>query len=167
MDTVQLYSVLYSDPVIEKFFKGVFPSDKLPTSTLKGCIVVNEDSSKDVGSHWVAINNPGGHLEYFDSFGMEPSVPSIKRYLGSDSVVRNIQQLQSVAATTCGQHCIYFLYYRCRGVPFSTIVNSYSGNQMRNDQVVTEFVKSKFGLVTPRQDKEFVVRQISRALKKV
>jgi hypothetical protein len=49
-------------------FKGVFMQDeKLPTD---GCYIMNLDSKRGPGTHWVAVSNT--HSIYFDPFGVAP-----------------------------------------------------------------------------------------------
>jgi len=50
-------------------FRGVFPSDKIPSLPENGCAIVNLDSSGKPGSHWVGIARRGGTTYHYDSFG--------------------------------------------------------------------------------------------------
>ena len=75
-------------------------------------------------------------------------------------------QLQSTFLTVCGLYCIYFLYHHCRKIPMSSIVNSFVNDKLCNDQLVSDFVRLKYKQVHPslKQDTNFVVQQLSRAL---
>ena len=52
-------------------FNGVFPSDKIPKLTNKSpYAIINLDTSKESGSHWVAIAKEENNDTYiYDSFG--------------------------------------------------------------------------------------------------
>jgi hypothetical protein len=46
-------------------FRGIFPSDRIPTLTRGTCAIANVDKAGEPGSHWVAITP---NL-FYDSFG--------------------------------------------------------------------------------------------------
>ena len=75
-------------------------------------------------------------------------------------------QIQSAFSTVFGQYCKIFLYHRCRKRSMSYIVNSFVNDNLRNDQLVYDFVRRKYRQVHPslKQDIDFVVKQISRSL---
>ena len=75
-------------------------------------------------------------------------------------------QLQSAFSTVCGQYSIHFLYRRCRKRSMSSIVNSFVDDKLRNDQLVYDFVRRKYRQIHPsvKQDTNFIVKQLSRAL---
>ncbi len=142
MNTLQLRDILQSDFEINKHFLGVFPADKAPTDQ-PGCIIVNEDKSSKPGTHWVAIFRfPSGIVEYFDSYGRDPTATPIKTDLKNQVVITSKKRVQGLLSSTCGQHCIYYLFHRCRGVPFEEIIASYGNYQNENDAMVMDFVES-------------------------
>ena len=61
---------------------------------------------------------------------------------------------------------IYFLYHHCRKRSMSSIANSFVNDKLHNDQLVYDFVRRKYRHNHPslKQDTNFVVKQISRAL---
>ena len=62
-------------------FRGVFMRDTLPpTPKDKECGIVNLDTSKEVGSHWVAYYKDGTKRIYLDSFGQITPI-EVQKYL--------------------------------------------------------------------------------------
>ncbi len=164
MDSAQLKRILHCDIEICKYSIGVFPADKIPNGRT-GCLIANEDAASKPGSHWVALFLlPDKTCEYFDSYGRNPTAPGIKSIVRTYNIVKNEVQVQSMFSSCCGQHCIYYLYHRCRGVSFPDIINSYDSNQSANDEMVTNFTNFKFGMFEPISDENFLVKQVSTAL---
>ena len=96
-------------------FKGVFPSDKIPKlNDLSPYAILNLDSSKEQGSHWVAIAkypNENKTLLY-DSFARKGSkiIPSLNfsgngRIIDSDRKDRE----QEYVEENCGARAIAYL----------------------------------------------------------
>ena len=72
-----------------KNFRGVFMRDKLPRKPLyveSG--IVNLNTSKESGSHWVLYSKRGKTRIYFDSFG-QPTPIEIQRYLKTDCELKH------------------------------------------------------------------------------
>ena len=74
MNTIQLVVDMMGGKDVKKYFRGVFPADKLPTRFKKPALLIaNTDPSTQKGSHWVAFYIPkSGKPEYFDSLGRSP-----------------------------------------------------------------------------------------------
>lgn len=68
-------------------------------------IIFNVDESTGSGTHWVCGNGLGF---FFDPFGM-PMSPQIKKNYPRLKY-RNNNPLQHMEYTSCGYHCIWFLY---------------------------------------------------------
>ncbi len=163
MDTVQLKRIIASDSEMKEYCLGVFPSNGIPTGRVGG-MIVNEDTSTQPGSHWVGIFiHQNNEAEHFDSYGRHVTGP-IAHVLKQFDVTRNDVQVQAPLSSCCGQHTVYYLYHRCRDVPFMDIVESYSKDLAANDEMVTQFVNQEFNMDEPTSDFEFLQTQISRAL---
>lgn len=169
MDSRQLhFATCIADPEIKKHCLGILPSDKLPSNQRLGCIIVNEDTHGGPGTHWVALLTlPNNQTEYYDSYGREPLVKGIQRFLQGRDVRCSGRMVQSPFSTTCGQHCLYYLFHRCRGVSLPKIVDSYKQEQQLNDDMVCDFVKAKFQLDTMPSDLSMVWEQVSKALQSI
>ncbi len=145
MNTAQLYSILGTDSEVSRFFVGVFPSNKIPIVE-QGCMVINEEPSGKEGSHWVALFKfDNGIVEYFDSYGRQPTAKWIKAYLTGELVVVCEKQVQSLLSDTCGHHCVYYLCHRTRGMPYEDIVATYQTPDY-NDELVRQFVEELYSL---------------------
>lgn len=83
--------------------------DELPKCPFeKECGVINLDSSKNPGSHWVAYAKYNAYIEYFDSYGnLKPPKEFIK-YLSS-KVHYNYENIQGGHPFNCGHLCLKFL----------------------------------------------------------
>lgn len=92
--------------------------DELPTYPFnKECGVINLDSSKHPGSHWVAYAKYNEYIEYFDSYGnLKPPKEFIK-YLGSN-INYNYKNIQGNHPFNCGHLCLNFLsnFWRRHGI---------------------------------------------------
>ena len=95
-------------------FKGVFPSDKIPKlNDLSPYCILNLDSSKKSGSHWIALaklNDKNDTLVY-DSFGRDYKkiIPNLN-YSGNGRIINTDKDAeQKILQTDCGARCLAFL----------------------------------------------------------
>jgi hypothetical protein len=151
MNSLQIYNALrrFVDRKLCNFV-GVFPRDKIPNITkitkFPCCFVLNTDTSKLKGSHWVAVYYSSPKTcEFFDSYGMLPIVYNID----IKTSVYNTRHLQSYHSTVCGQYCIYFLYHRSLTHSLHSALRSFSSNPVSNDILVASFVKKHFRIANP------------------
>jgi len=164
MNTSQLQAALLSDPEIARLSLGVHPADKIPTGK-EGCMIVNEDDSTKSGSHWIALFIlPGRKVDYFDSYGRAKVVPALAKFLEPFHVTRSKVRVQNNLSTCCGQHCLFWLWLRCRDFTFAEAMACYSGNQSDNDAQAVEFVADRFGIAMEPVNTEFLWEQFSKAL---
>ena len=99
-------------------FRGVFMRDTLPSIPYhKECGIVNFDTSKQVGSHWVCyFKDEMDQRIYFDSFGQITPI-EIQRYLKTDielkndipAIERNTDIVQRSNTHVCGHLCLFVL----------------------------------------------------------
>lgn len=84
--------------------------DTLPKRPNKReCGIVNLDSVKSAGTHWVAYIKEDKKVQYFDSFGnLSPPLELVK-YLKNCEVRYNYHKHQSYNSFNCGHLCIEFL----------------------------------------------------------
>lgn len=83
--------------------------DELPKRPFKiECGIINLDSSKSSGTHWVAYVKYFNYVEYFDSYGnLKPPIEFIQ-YVGSN-IHYNYDNIQRNHPFNCGHLCIKFL----------------------------------------------------------
>ena len=114
------------------YFKGVFTRDQLPEKLEnKESGIVNFNTSKEPGSHWVAYFRDGNQKIYFDSFGQV--IPTeIQKYLKTKEeyqnnlpvIQRNTDIVQEPNTVNCGHLCLYVLDNLSKGLNFQEIINS-------------------------------------------
>ena len=141
MDTIQILYIIRKLPVLRRFFNGVFPIDKLKHINMqrKWACIVNTAPSTHKGEHWIAIIKVNRYPEFFDSYGLPPPLP-IHNHLSSrfTHYKYNKKQVQGAFSTTCGAHCIYFLYKRALGETMKKITRHL------NDKHVTRFIDNLY-----------------------
>ena len=73
------------------------------------CAIINIDSSKGSGTHWVAYVKRGEKTIYYDSLGdLEPPI-ELRQYLAGSSIHYNFEQEQKSNTVICGHLCLKFL----------------------------------------------------------
>jgi hypothetical protein len=107
--------------------------DTLPSSiNATECGIVNLDSSKNSGTHWVAYWNGPRISIYFDSFGLPPP-KEVASYL-QPTRLQQTSQLQELSQVICGHLCVVVLQRMYRGDRFKNIVIDLE-NDIENDIV--------------------------------
>jgi hypothetical protein len=96
-------------------FKGVFPSDKIPKlNDLSPYAILNLDTSKQPGSHWIAIAKypDKNKTLLYDSFARKGSkiIKSLS-YSGNGRIINSDlkDREQDVMETNCGARCLSYL----------------------------------------------------------
>ena len=113
----QIEAILKIQPSTRKIFRGVFPIDRLPIRQ-PGAYVINLDKHDEPGSHWVVVIDDGKRVEYFDSYGLPPSLTS---FLG-DKAVYSTVSLQPLYSNACGFYCVYYIIQRSLGIAMKDIL---------------------------------------------
>jgi hypothetical protein len=146
MQTDDIEDALSGDPRTKRKFRGVFPSDRLPTHPKRGIYVVNFDPSHKPGIHWVAINVLNSkRAEYFDSYAFPPSVTDIITFLKPFKVVVNSVRLQNYQSDLCGEFCcLYALFRSTTHKPISKFTSLFPLPE-RNDCVAAKLFRREFG----------------------
>ena len=80
-------------------FGGVFSKDTLPKKLTHKYYIVNVDTSKQPGSHWVALVDN----IFYDSFGRESSL------IGRGMVSTNDNIEQDIYEENCGQRSLAYI----------------------------------------------------------
>ena len=105
---------------------------------IKGIFSRNEEKPLHHLPCWKAKN---GDHEYFDSFG--PPHPDeceqeLKK-MGKKFFLRNDNQLQWIKSVRCGYYCLVFLNERNGGTSFKDILNMFSSDMLKNEQIVKNY----------------------------
>ena len=94
--------------------------------------------------HWVSVYID--HMrrgEYFDSFGMHPTVQHFETFLNNNCTkwLCNTMPIQDVMSDACGYHCVFYAVHRCIGFELNTIINMYTKDVLFNDYIAEAFVR--------------------------
>lgn len=138
MEASEIEAKLHGDSCMKHIVWGVYPRDHLPRTLLPGGYIVNTDNADGPGVHWIALWVELAQLEFMDSFGYGPEQYGWTFTLPA---TWNTRQIQSNDAMTCGSHCLYYLYYKCRGLNLQNIFENFSVDTLYNDQLVAGFVR--------------------------
>lgn len=138
MNELQINNYLTADSFTHQKFRGVLSYDELccTNSEESGLYIVNLDVSTGPGSHWVCLYLEPGTSEYFDSLGNKPS--KLEQFLldrGCDYIY-NSKKLQAENSDVCGDYCILFSFFRCRGFNFEEFLTLFSDDLILNDEMV-------------------------------
>ena len=110
-------------------FRGVFMRDTLPSHPNEcECAIVNFNTSKEVGSHWVCFHKNGNNRLYFDSYG-QITLHEVQNYLkskaerGKQVIYRNTDIVQPIGTKICGHLCLFVLKSLAEGLSFQDILD--------------------------------------------
>jgi hypothetical protein len=149
MNTDEITRLLFGDVACERVFKGVYAADAFfdahrYETTLSGdapaLYVVNNRDSDHPGEHWVAVycNRLPGVSEFFDSYGLAPSIyRSINAALGHNETRYTDVRLQSVDSDACGHYCVAYCLAVARDLSLAQFVNYW---KRRSDREVKRLV---------------------------
>jgi len=70
--------------------------------------IMNLDSWKGKGTHWVCYMKLGSTVHYYDSFAIPPPV-ELQQYCINSTIVFNYEQDQKIDQVICGHLCLNFL----------------------------------------------------------
>ncbi|GAM21186.1 hypothetical protein SAMD00019534_043610 [Acytostelium subglobosum LB1] len=127
------------EPWKEDGYVGTVPADRVDKLPIKDkmSFIMNLNKSNQPGSHWVACNIDADcdkSVEYYDSFGDDPSDDFMKRVkvlidrIDPDTYLKmKINKIVDQAANsdTCGWFCIKYLINRFNNVPWK-VASGYS-----------------------------------------
>ena len=125
MDTEDIDTILWTNPITRKVYQGCYASNRLPSCKKFPCaLIVNLDPASEPGSHWCAIFATSKYLAYyFDSYGDAPN-HYVKEYLDRkfDRVIRNRKPFQSIISSVCGHYTVFVVYHLCIGFHFNQVL---------------------------------------------
>ncbi len=150
--TNEIMDILKNDQCLKPYFKGVFPSNMMPTvKSLPLGFIVNVDMSSQPGSHWLSIFiNRSGFGIFFDSFGQHPRVYKMDKYMTEQctSWDFNNRQYQHLTSTACGYYSMFVQILMCHGYVIDDIVKCFTIKYQENDIFVNDFIVNYFDLIT-------------------
>ena len=117
---------------------------QLEKPTFPSAYVINSDPSSEPGEHRVAVYyDKRGQGEYFDSYGLSPTLVGLKSYMDTYSLsgwIYNRKTLKAYFSSFCGHYCVYFISFRCCGVSLHAIVSDFTSNLTENDRSISRFI---------------------------
>ena len=122
-------------------FRGVFMRDTLPKKPKrKECGIVNLNTFKQPGSHWVCYYKDGTDRIYFDSFGQITPIEiqtylKTKEELDNDLAViqRNTDIVQHINTEICGQLCLFVLDSLSQKFSFQEVIDKLRDGNTQGD----------------------------------
>ena len=132
MNTFEIKNYLERHEDTRGLFLNVYAVDQLPKEKIRRTrwlLVVNCCPASRRGKHWVAMYCENDKLEFFDSFGMPPSmyegVPIFIERQRPNSIIYNCQQLQSIDTDVCGHYCITYAVWRAQDSSLQDIMHGF------------------------------------------
>lgn len=162
MNDHEISTLLLSDPCTKKFFRGVYSRDNLPNvSGKENYYVVNLSLTHEEGTHWIAIYKSTYKTEYYDSFGFPPLHEEIKIFLG-DNFTYNDVQIQHPFSVVCGQHTIFYIVQRCKGVSLLKIQKLFknSNEYLLHDVLINLSVERYFNVDLEVMDFKWLLQEL-------
>ena len=129
--------------------RGIYSKDMLPKTIHNDeAVVINtQDYLDGGGTHWVCVvHQPDSDdVEYFDSFGVQPS-DVVLDYMKTSGkgVVYSDSHIQDINSVTCGYYVCYFILERSKGRPMTDILLDFS-NPKANEEMIRKFAERRVG----------------------
>ena len=132
-------------------FIGCYAENEVDTlcfGSLPCFLIVNLDSSKMNGSHWMAIGIFKSKIEIFDSLGFDifnwPRLPYklliFLRKISISKRVRISKRVQASESSTCGLYTIFYVKYR-PFFSFSFLQRLFTSNLTNNDSFIIKLFR--------------------------
>jgi hypothetical protein len=130
-------------------FRGVYAADvfvdahryeTMLSGDAPALYVVNNRDSDHPGEHWVAVycNRSPGVSEFFDSYGLPPSLyRAINSALGHNETRHSYVRLQSADSDACGHYCVAYCLAVARNLSLDQFVDYW---KKRDDEDVKRLV---------------------------
>jgi len=145
MNTIEINRIIKNNPLLNKYYCGIYPSDLLPDNPSKPCcFIVNTDPSHLPGKHWVVIYlSENSVIEYFDSFGRPPIINNIQTFINKygKKLINNKKQIQNNTSNTCGMFCILFIAFKTSGLNMSDFISLFSVDTNYNELLLRKLYK--------------------------
>ena len=150
MNGEQIINFLSLDEHTGRAFQGLVMRDFpcLPSLKKKEALyILNTDVLAGDGIHWCAAYFTEQICEFFDPFGLPPEHYGLDTVLRSKAVGRryfNSVRVQNLTSDSCGPHCLFYSFHRCRGYTLPEIIKLYrnSGAKIESDKKAEQFVLS-------------------------
>lgn len=89
--------------------------NSLPASPHKNELgIINLDTSKGAGTHWVSYIKHNKNVEYFDGYGNLQPPLEVKKYFSKCFIQYNDDNFQGGNLFNCGHLCVKFLFNKLK-----------------------------------------------------
>lgn len=149
MDSRGVELFLRLDKRTGRVFKGFAARDSpaLPGTRLAGerCLyVLNTDTEEGRGEHWCVFYAEGDRGDFFDSYGLPPTLYGFEPLLATSGVRwigYNGRCVQAFGSSSCAYFCLYFAHFRCAGRSMRSVLLDFDEEDAAgNERVVARFV---------------------------
>ena len=142
MNTIQLNKILFNFPTTKENYVGTFAIDKIPKMvTYPSSMIINNEPSAQVGSHWIAIFFfKNKKAIFFDSYGQSAKTYKLNNFLRKKSVsfIENKQILQAYSPY-CGYYCVLFIIFMSLGYSLKKFLK-YFKTPIENDKLFKKLI---------------------------
>ena len=117
--TSDFFAAVEEYPLLSDHLCGVYAQDNLEGHLCQGPYprihIVNTDTSKQTGSHWIMlVQRRLGNLQFYDSYSLSPRLygTHLAQYIRKHSYRRYGQvkhMYQSIDSVVCGYYVLYFM----------------------------------------------------------
>ena len=146
MDTLQI-----DKKITAPGFLGAFPYDELPQKHKSDTfsLVINTESSKESGDHWLVLLYKKPYFYFLDSYGRSMYdgtfsnrfTRTIKSFIGNARYKFNRKMLQQLTSNACGDYCVYFIMEMSKN-SFEKVLSVFGNDWSKNDKYVKHYVKN-------------------------
>ena len=98
------------------------------------CFIINLDNTEGPGTHSVAMKISKDHINYFDSFGMQPPQELVNLCYTFNKLYKyESNQFQDLSSVLCGYFCLYFLK-EFNGNNYFNVVEKFNYNKYKKNK---------------------------------
>jgi hypothetical protein len=117
-------------------------------------IIVNTSARRrgEKGEHWICLLNLPNYdyPVFFDSYGRMLKYPEIEKFMERYPKVQySSKQLQSLASACCGEYCLTFASFACRGFTLEEFQNLFTNDTDANDKKLKGLYEKEYQYLKP------------------
>ena len=114
------------------------------------CGIINLDTHRGPGTHWIAYRNDEKYAEYFESFGLIMPI-EIMKYLNTSGkqIIYSGDEIQERDSVLCGYWCLYYFLERQKGTPILKVIHNAKFN-MNDKSVNHRFITIVLKIYNPK-----------------
>jgi hypothetical protein len=146
MNEIQINYLLKTNEYTKGNFKGTFASDELKKIKLNSNYIINLDTRRTNGSHWILLSrNERGDIFYFCTSGTPPFELNLLKVLEPYPIIYfSPDNIQSLASSSCGLYCVLITYFISRQATLREGINIFTDDYFCNDVILREKIKELF-----------------------